>query len=162
MGFQRGADRELRFSKFVEGIVSVIGHADRARPLWDYCVGLMMPCGRKSVEPMAAVTAPERVAAQHQSLLAFCRPSPLVGREGVGQGARDGDAGAGAPRADRGMDHRRYRPSQEGAALGRGGATILRPARQAGQLPSGGVVVDRQSPRQPAGGLSSVSAGGLG
>jgi hypothetical protein len=38
-----------------------------ARPLRDYCVGLMMPCERKSVEPMAAVTAPERTAAQHQS-----------------------------------------------------------------------------------------------
>jgi SRSO17 transposase len=49
----------------------VIGHADRARPLRDYCVGLMMPGGRKSVEPMAAVTAPERTAAQHQSLLHF-------------------------------------------------------------------------------------------
>jgi SRSO17 transposase len=31
----------------------------------------MLPCGRKSVEPMAAVTAPERTAAQHQSLLHF-------------------------------------------------------------------------------------------
>ena len=56
--------------------MSVIGHADRARPLWDYCVGLMMPCGRKSVEPMAAVTAPERVAAQHQSLLHFVNQAP--------------------------------------------------------------------------------------
>ena len=36
-----------------------------------YCVGLMLPCERKSVEPMAAVTAPERTAAQHQSLLHF-------------------------------------------------------------------------------------------
>jgi SRSO17 transposase len=31
----------------------------------------MMPCERKSIEPMAAVTAPERVSAQHQSLLHF-------------------------------------------------------------------------------------------
>src|SRR5437660_583739 len=31
----------------------------------------MMPCERKSVEPMAAVTAPGRTAAQHQSLLHF-------------------------------------------------------------------------------------------
>jgi SRSO17 transposase len=31
----------------------------------------MMPCERKSVEPMAAMTAPERTAAQHQSLLHF-------------------------------------------------------------------------------------------
>jgi SRSO17 transposase len=55
----------------VAGLVSVIGHADRARPLRDYCTGLMLPCERKSVEPMAAVTAPARVAAQHQSLLHF-------------------------------------------------------------------------------------------
>ena len=65
------ADGALRFEAYVEGLVSVIGHADRARPLRDYCVGLIMPCERKSVEPMAAVTAPERTAAQHQSLLHF-------------------------------------------------------------------------------------------
>jgi SRSO17 transposase len=40
--------------------VSVIGHADRAKPLRDYCTRLLMPCARKSVESMAAVTAPER------------------------------------------------------------------------------------------------------
>jgi SRSO17 transposase len=62
---------EGRFAAYVEGLVSVIGHADRARPLRDYCVGLMTCCERKSVEPMAAVTAPERTAAQHQSLLHF-------------------------------------------------------------------------------------------
>ena len=63
--------RRSRFSAYVEGLVSVIGHADRAQPLRDYCVGLILPCERKSVEPMAAVTAPGRVAAQHQSLLHF-------------------------------------------------------------------------------------------
>ena len=42
---------------------------DREGPLRDYCTGLVMPCERKSVEPMAAVTAPARVGAQHQSLL---------------------------------------------------------------------------------------------
>jgi SRSO17 transposase len=62
---------EGRFSTYVEGLVSVIGHADRAKPLRDYCTGLLLPCERKSVEPMAAVTAPERTAAQHQSLLHF-------------------------------------------------------------------------------------------
>ena len=62
---------ELRFSAYVEELVSVIGHADRAKPLRDYCQGLMLPCERKSVEPMAAVTAPDRTAAQHQSLLHF-------------------------------------------------------------------------------------------
>src|SRR5918995_393287 len=62
---------EARFASFVEALVGVIGHADRATPLRDYCTGLLMPADRKSVEPMAAVTAPSRVAAQHQSLLHF-------------------------------------------------------------------------------------------
>ena len=60
MGLGSGTDSESRFATYVEGLVSVIGHADRAGPLRDYCVGLMMPGERKSVEPMAAMTAPER------------------------------------------------------------------------------------------------------
>ena len=71
MGLRRLEAIESRFAAYVEGLTSVIGHADRARPLRDYCMGLMMPCERKSVEPMAAITAPERTAAQHQSLLHF-------------------------------------------------------------------------------------------
>ena len=67
----RAMDSEARFSGYVEGLVSVIGHADRARPLRDYCLGLVLPCERKSVEPIAAVTAPQRTVAQHQSLLHF-------------------------------------------------------------------------------------------
>ena len=69
MGLPRSNDSASRFAAYVEGLTSVIGHADRAKPLRDYCLGLMMPCERKSVEPMAAITAPERTAAQHQSLL---------------------------------------------------------------------------------------------
>ena len=66
------ADRsQERFAAFVEALTSVLGHADRALPLRDYCTGLLMPAKRKSVEPIAAVTAPARVAAQHQSLLHF-------------------------------------------------------------------------------------------
>jgi SRSO17 transposase len=67
---------ESRFSAYVEGLVGVIGHADRAVPLRDYCLGLLMPGERKSVEPMAAVTAPARVPAQHQSLLHFVGAAP--------------------------------------------------------------------------------------
>lgn len=76
MGRAVAEGSESRFVDYVEGLVSVIGHADRERPLWDYCVGLMMPCERKSVEPIAAVTAPARVAAQHQSLLHFVNQAP--------------------------------------------------------------------------------------
>src|SRR3989440_18695 len=71
MDLRAVGESESRFSAYVEGLVSVIGHADRASPLRDYCLGLMIPCERKSVEPMAAVTAPGRTAAQHQSLLHF-------------------------------------------------------------------------------------------
>ena len=71
MDLQSASSSETRFAAYVEGLVSVIGHADRAGPLRDYCLGLIMPCERKSVEPMAAVTAPDRTAAQHQSLLHF-------------------------------------------------------------------------------------------
>jgi SRSO17 transposase len=68
---QRVAESDERFATYIEGLASVIGHADRVGPLRDYCVGLVMPAERKSVEPMAALTAPKRVAAQHQSLLHF-------------------------------------------------------------------------------------------
>ena len=71
MDFQALSSSESRFAAYVEALVSVIGHRDRARPLRDYCTGLMLPCERKSVEPIAAATAPRRVAAQHQSLLQF-------------------------------------------------------------------------------------------
>jgi SRSO17 transposase len=64
-------DSESRFASYVEGLVRVIGHADRVGPLHDYCVGLMVPGSRKSVEPMAARTAPARTSAQHQKLLHF-------------------------------------------------------------------------------------------
>ena len=71
MVLRRAKRVESRFRHYVEGLVSVIGHADRAGPLRDYCTGLVMPVARKSVEPMAAITAPGRTAAQHQSLLHF-------------------------------------------------------------------------------------------
>ena len=71
MNLKQGGDSEARFAAYVAGLASVIGHADRAGPLRDYCTGLMLPGERKSVEPMAARTAPARTAAQHQSLLHF-------------------------------------------------------------------------------------------
>ena len=63
---------EARFAAYVEAL----GHADRQQPMRDYCLGLLMPIERKSVEPMAAVTAPAQVAAKHQSLLHFVGNAP--------------------------------------------------------------------------------------
>jgi len=76
MNLQSSDATECRFTTYVEGLVSVIGHADRIEPLHDYCVGLMLPCERKSVEPIAARTAPGRTSAQHQKLLHFVGVSP--------------------------------------------------------------------------------------
>ena len=71
MGRRQADGSESRFAAYVEELASVIGHADRVGPLQAYCMGLLLPCERKSVEPMAAMTAPARVSAQHQSLLHF-------------------------------------------------------------------------------------------
>jgi SRSO17 transposase len=60
-----------RFADYLDGLAGVIGHAARVGPLRDYCTGLLLPCERKSVEPIAAATAPARVGAQHQALLHF-------------------------------------------------------------------------------------------
>ena len=73
--------RADRFAAYLADLASVLGDARRHGPLKSYCTGLLMPADRKSVEPMAAMTAPERTAAQHQSMLHF-----------VGQGDWSDDA----------------------------------------------------------------------
>jgi len=60
---------EGRFAEYADALTEVLGRGDRAGPLKDYCLGLLLPGERKSVEPMAAVIAPARVSAKHQSLL---------------------------------------------------------------------------------------------
>ena len=65
-----------RFRAYAADLASVLGHADRVRPFEDDCTGLLSAEGRKSVEPLPAVTAPERTAAQHQSLLHFVAQAP--------------------------------------------------------------------------------------
>jgi SRSO17 transposase len=67
---------EARFAAYVDALGAVLGHVDRQQPMHDYCLGLLMPIERKSVEPMAAVTAPAQVAAKHQSLLHFVGNAP--------------------------------------------------------------------------------------
>lgn len=76
MDIRSSRESEARFEAYVEAVSRVIGHADRKGPLEAYCAGLLLPGERKSVEPLAAVTAPARVAAQHQSLLHFVGQAP--------------------------------------------------------------------------------------
>jgi SRSO17 transposase len=63
--------RAERFAAYMKDIAEMLGDPRRRGPMTSYCTGLLMPADRKSVEPMAALTAPERTAAQHQSLLHF-------------------------------------------------------------------------------------------
>ena len=76
MDLQDETSTQERFRAYAADLASVLGHADRVRPFEDYCVGLLSAEGRKSVEPLAAVTAPERTAAQHQSLLHLVAQAP--------------------------------------------------------------------------------------
>lgn len=73
---QELVESEARFVAYVKDLSDVIGHADRVEPLADYCSGLLLPLERKSVEPLAASVAPDRVSAKHQSLLHFVAQSP--------------------------------------------------------------------------------------
>lgn len=63
--------RARRFAAYLADLASVLGDPRRYVAMINYCTGLLLPCERKSVEPIAAVTAPTRTAAQHQSLLHF-------------------------------------------------------------------------------------------
>jgi SRSO17 transposase len=66
MGASSIDSSDQRFAAYAEDLAGSFGHADRHEPMRDYCLGLLMPIERKSVEPMAAVMAPAEVAAKHQ------------------------------------------------------------------------------------------------
>jgi SRSO17 transposase len=63
--------RADRFAAYLADLASVLGDTRRYAAMISYCTGLLLPSERKSVEPIAALTAPARTAAQHQSLLHF-------------------------------------------------------------------------------------------
>ena len=59
---------ETRFERYAETMIEALGHADRATPARGSLRGLMLPGGRKSVEPMAARVHPQDVRSAHQSM----------------------------------------------------------------------------------------------
>ena len=71
MDWRRSDDSAERFSAYLQEIAGVMEHAARVEPMRAYCSGLLLECERKSVEPIAAATAPNATSAQHQSLLHF-------------------------------------------------------------------------------------------
>jgi SRSO17 transposase len=70
------AAQEKRLAAYLEWLAQAAGHADRREPLRNYCTGLLLDGDRKSVEPMAARLAPDRVQSMHQSLLHFVAQAP--------------------------------------------------------------------------------------
>src|SRR3712207_6675548 len=67
-GAKRPGTGEERFAAYLDTIAAVLGHSRRAAAARAYCTGLLRPGERKSIEPMAARLAPDRVQAAHQSL----------------------------------------------------------------------------------------------
>lgn len=63
-----GRDLEARFERYGELLASALAHADRRQPAQWYLKGLILPGGRKSVEPMAARVQPQNVRSAHQSM----------------------------------------------------------------------------------------------
>ena len=60
--------RQQRLTSYLDRLAQAAGHADRAVPLKSYCIGLLLPGERKSIEPMAARLVPDNVRRMHQSL----------------------------------------------------------------------------------------------
>ena len=72
----KNSQRSERFDSYLDELADSIGHLDRHVPLKSYCLGLLLPGDRKSVEPLAALTDPLHVSAKHQSLLHFVGQAP--------------------------------------------------------------------------------------
>jgi SRSO17 transposase len=70
--YQEGARQlltgEARLEAYLDAIVGGLGHVRRAASARAYCIGLLLPGERKSIEPMAARLDPAHVQAKHQSL----------------------------------------------------------------------------------------------
>src|ERR671912_1222296 len=165
MDHRDGAEAgEARFAAYVERLASVLGHADRAAPLKAYCTGLILPGKRKSIEPIAARVEPGRVQAVHQSLHHFVAKADwsdeallaVVRAEALPEVEQHGPIRAWI------IDGPQDELPEEGAAFRRGDASVLRPARQAGQLPDRRHPLGGQRACEPSGRLSALSAGGLG
>src|SRR5689334_20162871 len=67
-GAAEPSSAEAPLAAYLDGIVSVLGHAGREASARAYCTGLLLPGERKTIEPMAARIAPATVQAEHQSM----------------------------------------------------------------------------------------------
>lgn len=118
--------REARFGAYAEQLARVLAHADRREPLNDLLSGL---AAADRARERGADGGGHRAGAgggKASVVAALCRQRAVVERSGDGQGERIAGAGDRTQRTNRGVDHRRHRISQEGPALGRCDAAVLR------------------------------------
>ena len=113
----------------MEGLANAAGHADRHTPLKNYCMGLLLPGERKSVEPMAARLAPDNVRRMHQSLHHLVADAPWNDEEMLAQVRRACAASHAEARPGGGVDRRRYGFSEARKAFSRGCPAVLRSDR---------------------------------
>ena len=144
MAEARGAGRDL--DRWLEPFLDALGHKTRRTWAPLYLRGLLGPGERKSLQPMAACAGAVRA-----------RPAAALHRQ-PGLGRRPAVAGAGRAggpaggRAGGGAGDRRHGAAEEGHALGRRGAAVLRAAGQAGELPGAGLAdAGRQGGAGPVG-----------
>ena len=69
--FDTSAAMERRFEEYVHELGAVVGHDARRRGLGDYVGGLLLPGGRKSMEPIAERLDPDHVSRRHQAIQHF-------------------------------------------------------------------------------------------
>jgi SRSO17 transposase len=65
------SEDEQAFESYLDALSMAMQHRSREQPLRDYCTGLLLPEGRKSVEPIAARIAPSGTRTMHKKLLNF-------------------------------------------------------------------------------------------
>ncbi len=86
-----GCDLDTAFGDYIGALSPAMGgYRVREAGLHDYCTGLLLDVVRKSVEPIAAQIAPERVSAKHQSLLHFVGQSEWCGERLIGAACSHG------------------------------------------------------------------------
>jgi SRSO17 transposase len=62
---------QIAFDASLDALAPAMQHRRREQPRRDYCTGLLLPDGRKSVEPMAARLDPAAARTKHKTLLNF-------------------------------------------------------------------------------------------
>jgi len=128
---------QRRFQDYLKRLGDALGDADRREPLQAYVTALCLPGQRKSAEPMAARIDPRNVRARHQLMhhlvanAAWDDAAVLrVARETVLDAMERHGAVAAWIVDDTGFPKK--------SPLGGRCPSVLRRARQAGQLPGGG------------------------